>query len=113
MALYYIDIPIYTDASLTDWGITDGKLSSQSLWYDMEIAQIDNLEFKAIEMGIQRYCEQQNLLHFRVVYDTISYINNMGGIKSNRCNTISCNIWEFFIKEKLRVSITYIPSSYS
>ena len=33
----------------------------------------------------------------------------MGGIKSDECNKIACDIWEFCIREKLWVSAAHIP----
>ena len=106
------DITIHTDASLTGWGITDGTNPSRGLWHDLEIDNINVLELKAIEIGIYTYFKYKNFTHIRVMCDNItaiSYINNMGGIKSNTCNDIAIRIWQFAIKNKFWISAAHIP----
>ena len=39
----------------------------------------------------------------------IAYVNNMGGIKSETCNNITCRIWNFCIKKEFWVSAANIP----
>ena len=52
------DITIYTEASLTGWGITDGKTPSGGRWNENEIAHTNVLELKAIQIGISTYCKE-------------------------------------------------------
>ena len=37
----------------------------------------------------------------------ISYVNNVGGIKSQTCNNITCRIWDFCTKNQLWVSAAH------
>ena len=46
------DITMYTDASLTGWGITDSISPSRGLWHKAELDHINVLEMKAIKIGI-------------------------------------------------------------
>ena len=43
----------------------------------------------------------------------ISYINNMGGIKSKTCNDIAIRIWQFVIDGKFWISAAHIPGIYN
>ena len=106
------DLTIYTDASLTGWGITDGKSPSRGLWHSSEIDNINVLELKAIEIGIITYYKKRCFRHIRIMCDNItaiSYINNMGGIKSKTCNNIAINIWNFAVENKFWISAAHIP----
>ena len=89
------DITIYTDASLTGWGITDGISPARGLWYKAELEHINVLELKAIGIGIHTNCKNKDFLYVRVMCDNvtaISYVNNMGVMKSQTCNNISHRI---------------------
>ena len=70
------------------------------------------MEFTAVETGIYTYCKDKNPLPVRVIFHNvtaITYINNMGGIKSGTGNNIDCRIWNFGTENKLWVSPTHIP----
>ena len=57
-----------------------------------------------MEKGIYTYCKNKDFLHFRVICDNataITYVNNIGDIKSPTCNTIACRIWDFCTKNQL------------
>ena len=41
----------------------------------------------------------------------ISYVNNMGSIKSQTFNDIACRIWDFCTKNQLLVSAAHIPET--
>ena len=75
------NITIYTDASLTGWGITDGKTPSAGRWDENEITHINMLELKAIQFGELTYCKDKNFKHIRIMSDNttaISYLNKKG-----------------------------------
>ena len=109
-----LDTTIYTDASLTGWGITDGISPTRGLWHKAELERINVLELKAIEVGIYTYCKNKDFLHVRVMCDNvtaISYVNDMGGMKSQTSNNIACRIWDFCTKNQLWVSAAHIPGT--
>ena len=67
---------------LTGWGI----------WHKAELEHINVLELKTIK--IYTYCNK-DFLHVRVMCDNVaarSYVNNMGGMKSQTCNNVACRI---------------------
>lgn len=106
------DITIYTDASLTGWGITDGISPSGGRWDENEIAHINVLELKAIQFGVLTYCKHKHYKHIRVMCDNttaISYINKKGGMKSHECNKIAKEIWIWCTIRDLHISAAHIP----
>ena len=106
---HYINMPnpnisIYTDASLTGWGFTDGTSASRGFQHKAELDHINVSVLSKMEKRIHTYCKNKDFLHFRVMCDNataISYVNNMGDIKSPTCNTIACRIWDFCTKNQL------------
>jgi len=103
---------IFTDASMQGWGATDNKTSSGGLWKEYEISHINELEMKAIFIGIRLFCKNRNFQHVKVMCDNmtaIAYINHMGGTKSSTCNEIAKLIWEWCINNNLWVSAAHIP----
>ena len=106
------DITIYTDASLTGWGITDGKTPSGGRWDENEITHKNGLKLKAIQIGVLTYCKDKNFKHIRIMSDNttaISYINKKGGLKSHKCNKIAKEIWIWCTSRDLHVSAAHIP----
>ena len=109
------DITIYTDASLTGWGITNGISPSQDLQYKAELDHINVLELKAIETGFIHAAKTKSL-HVRFMPDNVTailYVNNRGSIKSETGYNIACRIWNFYIENKLWVSTAHIPGIYN
>ena len=107
-----VDITIHTDASLTGWGITDDITPSGGQWLPQELEHINILELKAAYFGILAYCKNKSFRHVRVMMDSvtaIAYINNLGGFKSLRCNTMAKEIWTWCIEHDLHVSAAHIP----
>ena len=106
------DIAIYTDASLTGWGIADGISPFMGLWHKAELDHFNVLELKSIKIGIYTYCKNKDFLHVRIMCDyvtAISYVNIMGGMKSQTCNNIACRISDFCTKNKLWLSVAHMP----
>ena len=70
------------------------------------------MDFTAVETGIYTYCNDKNPLPVRVIFHNvtaITYVNNMGSIKSGTGNNIDYRIWNFCTENKLWVSPTHIP----
>ena len=89
------DITIHTDASLTDWRITNGMLPTRGLQQKEELDHINVLDFAAVETGIYTYCKHERTLHVRVIFynkTAVAYVNNMGSIKSGTGNNIGNRI---------------------
>jgi len=106
------DLIVYTDASLTGWGITNEIISSRGFWHSSEIKHINVLELKAIYIAIKTYHVKNKIKHMKIMCDNttaISYLNNMGGTKSKACNKVAYKIWTFAIDNNLWLSAAHIP----
>ena len=69
---------------------------------------------KAVMLGLQALCKDENSVHICLQSDnttTVSYINSMGGIKSEICNAMALQIWEWCIARKIWISARHIPGS--
>ena len=105
------DIEVYIDPSLTEWEIKDTINPLSVLWHKSEIYHINEVELKAIEIGVWTYCSNKNHSHIRLVCNHITatnYINNMEDIKSGSYNKISGKIWDICITGKLWISAAHI-----
>ena len=72
------DITIFTDASETGWGITDGHNPSGGQWAEHERMHINVLELKTAFTGIRTYCHKRSYKHIQVMSDrstAIAYRN--------------------------------------
>ena len=52
----------------------------------------------AVEIAILAFCKNEHKKHVRLMIDNVtvvSYLQNMGGIKSLECNKLSRNIWKW------------------
>jgi len=108
-----IDMTIYTDASLSGWGINDGYVPSGGPWKEeYKDKHINVLELIAIKFGVLAYCKYTSPKHIRIMTDSttaIAYINKKGGIKSKDCNQIAKDIWEWCYNKNIFISAAHVP----
>ena len=101
------------DASLAGWGSYIGDEIAAGIWSQAETCyHINSLELLAILYGLQSLCKDIYDKHILIRSDNtsaIAYINNMGGIRSARCDDIACNIWNWAIQHKIWLSATHLP----
>ena len=67
---------------------------------------------KSIFLGLQSLCGNITHKHIRILSDnttTVSYINAMGGIKSQVCNDMAHLIWGWCTKRNIWLSACHIP----
>ena len=112
-----VDIPapqytLCTDASLEGWGATllDNKCGGR---WDLKERKlhINVLEMKAIEFGLLSLCQEIDNKHIRIKTDNttaVAYINNMGGCRSLKCNTVAIRIWRWAIQKNIWLSASHI-----
>lgn len=90
-------IVLTTDASNEGWGAVVEDNSTGGRWSVQEQCEhINVLELKAVYLGLQTYFEDKNDVNVKVKIDNttaVAYINNMGGIKSLKCNSLAKEIW--------------------
>ena len=105
------DITIYTDASLTGWGIPAGKTPLGGGWDGNEITHINVLELKVIQVRVLTYCKHKNIKHVKIMSDNttaIPYINKKGGLKPQECNKITKETWIWYTSRDLHISAAHI-----
>ena len=110
-----IDIIIYTDASKAEWGANMGTHRINGRWDETEAELHTNiLELMAVEIAILAFCKNEHKKHIRFMIDNmtaVSYLQNMGGIKSLECNELSRNIWKWAEPRKIWLSAAHIPGT--
>ena len=84
-----------TDASLQGWGAVMMSEKIWGRWTQSESLKLINyLEILAIYYALQAFHDLVKNTHIKILVLTdnstaVSYINNMGGVKSDDCNLIS------------------------
>ena len=99
-------IEIRTDASGSGWGATDLEASTGGRWNQTELkfardGKINYLETLAVGFGLKSLCQEAHDKHILARIDNttaVSYINNMGGIKSPDCNRAAKDVWMWCIE---------------
>jgi len=109
------DIRLYTDASLEGWGAVCEGVHIGGRWSDTERQfHINSLELKAILFGLKSFTIQfkdKSVLVFSDNSTAVCYITNMGGIKSEECNLIAVQIWNWCIENNIWLTCSHIAGS--
>ena len=104
---------IKTDASMHGWGAVRDGTKTGGRWTMAESHyHINYLELLAILFILKALCHNCADKHIRVECDNttaVCYINNMGGTKSNNCNAITKQIWEYCIEHRIWLSAAHLP----
>ena len=107
------DMVVYTDASNEGWGAHIGELATGGRWSEAEMEDhINVLELKAILLGLQSLCPDLQEAHIRVMTDNttaLAYIKHMGGSRSDRCNKVAKEVWDWAEERRVWISIAHIP----
>ena len=104
-----------TDASNLGWGAVRDSVTTGGRWtFAEQNLHINVLELKTALFGLQSLCRSVNSKHIRIRIDNVtavSYINKMGGTKSNRGNCISNSIWKSAISSKNFITAEHLAGS--
>ena len=107
------DYQIISDASLLGWGAVFENERIGGRWSAIEAeSHINVLEMTAVFLALKAFCNNFRDKHIQVKSDntcTVSYINAMGGVKSQTCNELSVLIWSWCIERNLWLSAAYLP----
>ena len=108
-------ISITSDSSKVAWGChNDEGIKTGGFWDNTEVQEhINVLETKAILLSLQTFCDKCVNTHIRVHTDSgtaLSYVNNMGGLVSQKCHDLAIKIWEWAISKGNYVSCVYIST---
>jgi len=108
-----IDIVIESDASLVGWGAFSCGQPAQGKWSKSEASNhVNYLELLATFKALQTFVSDRKEIHVRLKLDNstaLSYINNLGGIKSRCLDSLSRQIWEWCIERNIYLSAQHIP----
>ena len=108
-------IYICTDASLSGWGCCYCDMNTGGQWTPEESkSHINVLELKAILFGIKSFLNDRNYYHIRIRSDSttaVSYINNLGGVKSLPCHKVAKDIWLWAFERNNHLSAEHLPGS--
>jgi hypothetical protein len=103
---------IQSDASNDGWGAVRDNISTGGRWTDCEQQEhINVLELQAAFFALKSLCSQESDLHIQIQVDNstaVAYINNMGGIKSQKLNQLSFEIWQWCILRNIWISAVHI-----
>ena len=109
------DMTLTTDVSTKSWGAVYGEQKTGGRWsLEEQGFHINNLERKAIWLGLKSLCNNLRPKHIRIQsYNAtaVAHINAMGGIKSADCNNMARQIWLWCIEREIWLSACHIPGS--
>jgi hypothetical protein len=104
---------IQTDSSLIGWGAVFHGNSFGGRWtLEEKLNHINVLELMAIFFALKALVDKVRNTHVKILSDSstaVCYINNMGGIRSDKCNEVSRDIWLFCMSEGIWLSCAHIP----
>lgn len=115
-----INIPAYTvmmatDASRLGWGAVLNGQATGGRWSEEELKRhINELEILAILFGLQSFSSHLTQEHVRIQSDNVtavSYINNLGGVKSIPCHDLVKKIWLWALSRNIFLSAEHLPGS--
>ena len=109
-----VDFEMYTDASLSGFGVSCNDKKTGGLWSEEEKKlHINMLELLAVKFGLDSFCKQETNKHIKIFTDnstTVSCLNKMGSCKPN-LNNVTREIWLFCAKRNLSLTICHIAGS--
>ena len=106
---------IFSDASLSGWGASRGKIKTHGWWSNSEKCEhINFLELKAVEYALRCFASDlrsQEIL-LRVDNTTaLAYINKMGSIRIPKLAELARSIWRWAENRNLHLFASYISSA--
>ena len=109
-----LDFEIFTDASLSGWGVYCNKESTHGFWTSEEKKYFINyLELLAAYFGLKCYANELYNCQILLRIDNttaISYLNRMGGVRYKHLNSFTKKVWQWCEKRKIWFFASYIAS---
>ena len=111
------DLTIQTDSSSYAWGGHLNGLTAQGHFSEAEMPlSINTKETLAIWYSLRSFRTQLNCTHLLIQSDNttaVSYIHNMGGMKSALRNKIAADVWQIVDDLGIDLSISYLPGRFN
>lgn len=105
---------IFSDASLTGWGVSCNDNRAHGLWSESEkLHHINYLELLAASFGLKCFAKDLRNCNILLRIDNttaISYINRMGGIRFKKLSDLAKTIWKWCEERELFIFASYIAS---
>ena len=105
-------VVITSDASLIGWGAVHNVEKFGGRWSNSEAENhINVLEIMAVWLALKSVCKEHRCKHIQVRCDNsclVAYLNAMGGVKSEKCNSLAKLIWFWCIERDLWLSVTHV-----
>lgn len=106
---------IFTDASDSGWGATDGYTETYGHWTEEErLWHINFKELMAVKLALHNLASNLSKCQILLRVDNttaICYINRMGGVKFISYNNLAKEIWNWAQDRQIFLTASYIPSS--
>lgn len=110
------EVTLWTDATKQAWGASNGTEKFGGLFTETDKLRIaDNInayELLAIKMAIASLLKNLKNKHVLIKSDNttaVTYVNNMGGLVSPICNTITRSIWLMCKQHNVWLTAEHIP----
>lgn len=107
------EFALQTDASKTGWGAVFNRESTGGSFSLKESElHINVLELKAVLFGLKSLCGHLQQTHLKILSDNttaVCTINNMGSCKSQPCDQIVREIWDWAIEKDIFLTAAHIP----
>ena len=107
------NVTLYTDSSETGWGgVTSDDIEAYGFWSDEEsLLHINILETKTVLLTLKSLFRNINNTSVLIRSDsttTVSYLNNLGGVKNTIISNIIKEIYDFCIFKNLRIQASHL-----
>ena len=101
-----IDTTICNDANFDGWGSVCEKSDTGGMWTKQEQAlHINTLEILGAKLGLFSFVkDNKDIKYIRVMMDnntTVAYTNNNGGVRSDLCDDIAFDIWQWVVERQV------------
>ena len=105
------DMTLETDASLPGWGAVKDKISTNDLWFILEIAlNINILELKAGEFVVKNFASSTRNIHIHLRMGNKTTVHQQdGGTWSFALTQQDCQLWQWCLQKEITLSAEYLP----
>lgn len=110
----YFEMTIFTDASTTGWGASNGLTQIYGFWSLTESKfHIEFLQLLTIKIALKELASDLRNVQILIKTDNttaLSYVNKMGGIRFEKFSKLSKKIWQWAEARGIILIASYIPS---
>lgn len=111
------DFEFTSDASSIGWGAFMGDRKVQSEWADhQKELHINVKELLAVKLGLECVASDKYDCTIKINSDnttTVSHINNMGGVRSDKCRKVAFELWQWCEHRRIWLYACHLPGVYN